>query len=199
MGCFPGYIFNIVCVKQISQKPILKSPMMTPQICASYCLSGTTYIEPAVAILKVSSTMSENGCGLNGPVTRCTVVNVGVAGPILVQHEGRWRQRRRADLRQFWIFRRRPVIVCTRLPAEGTYYPICMFPTNGECLIGISDAFFFCLLFTGIRHLAHVLTVPPTKAYLLCATPACMDLYIQVHARRHFCEPVWPSGKAVGW
>ena len=32
----------------------------------------------------------------------------------------------------------------------------------------------FLPLFTGIRHLAHVLTVPPTKACLLCATPfAC--------------------------
>ena len=28
-----------------------------------------------------------------------------------------------------------------RLPAGGTYYPICMFPTNSERLIGISDAF----------------------------------------------------------
>ena len=36
----------------------------------------------------------------------------------------------------------------------------------------------------GIRHLPHVLTVPPTKACLLCATPAGTDLYIQVHARR---------------
>ena len=36
----------------------------------------------------------------------------------------------------------------------------------------------------GIRHLLHVLTVPPTKAYLLCTTPAGMDLYIQVHAQR---------------
>ena len=56
------------------------------------------------------------------------------------------RQRRRADLRQFWIFRHEPIIIYTRLPAGGTYYPICMFPTNGECLIGISDAFSaFCL------------------------------------------------------
>ena len=30
----------------------------------------------------------------------------------------------------------------------------------------------FLPFFTGIRHLAHVLTVPPTKARLLCATPA---------------------------
>ena len=37
----------------------------------------------------------------------------------------------------------------------------------------------FLPLFTGIRHPAHVLTVPPTKACLLCATPASMDLHIQ--------------------
>ena len=29
----------------------------------------------------------------------------------------------------------------TRLPAGGIYYPVCMFPTNSERLIGISDAF----------------------------------------------------------
>ncbi len=34
-----------------------------------------------------------------------------------------------------------PIIIYTRLPARGTYYPICMFPTNSERLIGISDAF----------------------------------------------------------
>ena len=32
-------------------------------------------------------------------------------------------------------------MIYTRLPAGGTYYPICMFPTNSERLIGISDAF----------------------------------------------------------
>ena len=51
------------------------------------------------------------------------------------------RQRRRADLRQFQIFRHGPIIIYTRLPAGETYYPICMFPTNSERLIGISDAF----------------------------------------------------------
>ena len=40
------------------------------------------------------------------------------------------------------LFRHGPIIIYTRLPAGGTYYPICMFLTNGECLIGISDAFF---------------------------------------------------------
>ena len=36
----------------------------------------------------------------------------------------------------------------------------------------------FLPLFMGIRHLAHVLTVPPIKACLLCTTPAGLDLYI---------------------
>ena len=39
------------------------------------------------------------------------------------------------------IFRHWPIIVYTRLPAGGTYYPICMFPTISKCLIGTSDAF----------------------------------------------------------
>ena len=51
------------------------------------------------------------------------------------------RQRRRADLRHFEIFRHEPITIYTRLPAGGTYYPICMFPTNSERLIGISGAF----------------------------------------------------------
>ena len=51
------------------------------------------------------------------------------------------RQLRRADLRHFEIFRHGPIIIDTRLPAGGTYYPICMSPTNSERLIGISDAF----------------------------------------------------------
>ena len=47
-----------------------------------------------------------------------------------------WRQQlRRADQRWFWIFRHGPIIIYTRLPAGGTYYLICMFPTNSECLI----------------------------------------------------------------
>ena len=59
--------------------------------------------------------------------------------------EWRW-QRRRADLRHFENFRHGPITIYTRLPAGGTYYPICTFPTNSECLIGISDAFSaFCL------------------------------------------------------
>ena len=51
------------------------------------------------------------------------------------------RQLRRVDLRQFQIFRHEPIIIYARLPAGGTYYPICMSPTNSECLIGVSDAF----------------------------------------------------------
>ena len=54
--------------------------------------------------------------------------------------EWRW-QRRRADLQHFEIFRHGPVIIYTRLPAGGTYYPICTFPASSESLVGISDAF----------------------------------------------------------
>ena len=90
--------------------------------------------------------------------------------------EWRW-HRRRTDLRHFEIFRHGPIIIYTRLPAGGTNYPICTFPASRECLIGISDAFSdLCL--------PHGLTVPPTKACKLCVTPAGMDLYIQVHARK---------------
>ena len=65
------------------------------------------------------------------------------------------------------------------------------------CKLWVFDRHFWCLLsllFTGIHHLAHVLTVPPTKACLLCTTPADMDLYIQVHARRLLLSSVpWIS------
>ena len=50
--------------------------------------------------------------------------------------EWRW-QRRRADLRHFEISRHGPTIIYTRLPAGGTYYPICTFPASSECLIGM--------------------------------------------------------------
>ena len=59
--------------------------------------------------------------------------------------EWKW-QRRRANLRHFEIIRHGPVIIYTRLPAGGTYCPICPFPASSECLTGISDAFSaFCL------------------------------------------------------
>ena len=56
------------------------------------------------------------------------------------------RQLRRADLRHLEIFWHGPIIIYTRLPAGGTCYPLCMFTTNSERLVGISDAFSaFCL------------------------------------------------------
>ena len=67
-------------------------------------------------------------------ISRQAKLTVRVKSP-----EWRW-QRRRADLRHSEIFRHRPIIIYTRLPAGETYYPICMFPTNSERLIGISDA-----------------------------------------------------------
>ena len=113
--------------------------------------------------------------------------------------EWRW-QRRRADLRHFEIFRHRPIIIYMRLPAGGTYYPICMFPASSECLINISDAFSaFCLQVSVIfpmcsLYLNSVPTLLYTHRHLLCATPAGMDLYIQVHARRLLVLP-----SAVPW
>ena len=62
-----------------------------------------------------------------------------------------WRRHlRRTDLRQFQIFRHGPIIIYTRLPAEGTYYLICMFPRNSERLIGVSDAFFCLCLWVSV-------------------------------------------------
>ena len=43
--------------------------------------------------------------------------------------EWRW-QWRRADLWHFEIFRHGPIIIYTRLPAGGTYCPICTFPVS---------------------------------------------------------------------
>ena len=58
----------------------------------------------------------------------------------------------------------------------------------------------FCLLFMGIRHLPHMLPVPPTKACLLCITPTGMDLYTQVHAWMHLPSAVpWVSEDRLFW
>ena len=47
-----------------------------------------------------------------------------------------WRQqRRRADLWHFEIIRHGPIIIYPRLPAGGTYYPICTFPASSECFL----------------------------------------------------------------
>ena len=48
----------------------------------------------------------------------------------------------------------------------------------------------FLPLFMGIRHLAHLLSVPPAKACLLCATPTGMHLYMQLHAHQHLPSAV---------
>ena len=92
--------------------------------------------------------------------------------------ELRW-HRRRADLRHFEIFRNGPIIIYTKLPAGGTYYPICTFHASTECLIGISDAFsVFVYGYPSSSPRAHC---TPNKSV---PTPSGMDLYIQVHARR---------------
>ena len=53
----------------------------------------------------------------------------------------------------------------------------------------------------GICHLAHVLTVSPTKACLLCVTPAGIDLYIQLpwiskDRLLHMTRVQWPCSEA---
>ena len=86
--------------------------------------------------------------------------------------EWRW-QRRRADLRHFEIFRHGPIIIYTRLPAGGTYYPICTFPATSACLMGISA---FCLRVSVIRHLPHVFTCTPNKSM-----PTLCSIYIYIY------------------
>ena len=99
------------------------------------------------------------------------------------------RQWRRADVRKFEILKHGPIIIYARLPAGGT---CCLRSACSPRTVSAWSAFLmpFLPLFTGIRHLPHVLTVPPTKACLLCATPAGMDLYIQIHACRHLLNAV---------
>ena len=95
--------------------------------------------------------------------------------------EWRW-QRRRADLRHFEIFRHGPIIIYTRLPAVGTYYPICTFPASSECLIGISDAFSaFCL---GVSVILPTCSLYPQQKRAYSALHPQAWTYIQVHARR---------------
>ena len=91
--------------------------------------------------------------------------------------EWRW-QRRRADLRHFEVFRHGPIIIYTRLPAGGTYYPICTFPASSECLIGISDAFSaFCSRVSVILPTCSLYCTPnksvPTLRYTRRHGPIC--------------------------
>ena len=96
--------------------------------------------------------------------------------------EWRW-QRRRADLRHFEIFRHGPIIIYTRLPAWGTYYPICTFPASSECLIGISDAFSaFCLRVSDIFPTCS-LYPQQKRAYFALHLQAWTYIY-KVHAQR---------------
>ena len=101
------------------------------------------------------------------------------------------RQLRRADLRQFQIFRHGSIIIYTRLPAGETYYPICMFPTNSECLIGISDAF-FCHFVYGCPSSFPRAHCTPNKSVPTLRFTRRHGLIYTGHACRHL-----PS--AVSW
>ena len=57
-----------------------------------------------------------------------------------------------------------------------------MFPTNSECLIGISDAFSaFCLRVSVLFPTSSL--YPPTKACLLCATPFIFNVALRPQKR----------------
>ena len=88
-----------------------------------------------------------------------------------------WRQQwRRADLWQF----EEPTIRSACSPQTVSAWSTFLMP--------------FLPFVYGYPSSPHVLTVPPTKACLLCATPADMDLYIQVYACRHLLSAVpWIS------
>ena len=100
----------------------------------------------------------------------------------------------------------------------GTYCPICMFPTNSECLIGISDAFSaFCFRVSVIfptcslhsqQNRASSALHPQAMTYIIIIILKRISrapiyhtrwqhraLYnIHVHARRHSPSPVpWIS------
>ena len=93
------------------------------------------------------------------------------------------RQRRRANLRHSEIFRHGPVTIYTRLPAGGTYYPICTFPASSECLIGISDAFSaFCLRVSVIFPMCSL--YPPKKRAYSVLHPQAWTCIYRYHAQR---------------
>ena len=85
-------------------------------------------------------------------------------------------------------------MIYTRLPAGGTYYPICMFATNSECLIGIYDAFYAFCLRVSVIFPTCPLYPQPKRAYSALHSQARTDIIIQVHACRHLTSAVpWIS------
>ena len=77
-----------------------------------------------------------------------------------------------------------PIIIYTRLPAEGTYYPICMFPASSDCLIGISDAFSaFCLRVSVILPTCS-LPYPQQKRAYSALHPLAFTEFSPLHFRR---------------
>ena len=91
------------------------------------------------------------------------------------------RQWRRADLRHFEIFRHGPIIIYTRLPAGGTYYPICRFPASNECLIGISDAFSAFCLWVSVIFPTCSLYAQQKRAYSALHPQAWTYIYTYIH------------------
>ena len=103
--------------------------------------------------------------------------------------EWRW-QRRRADLRHFEIFRHGPIILDYELgePAiRSARSPRAMSAWSAFLMPFLP----FVYGYPSSSPRAHCI---PTKACLLCATPAYMDLYIYIHVH---ARQLLPS--AVPW
>ena len=71
---------------------------------------------------------------------------------------------------------------------------MCMFPTNSECLIGISDALSAFCLWVFVIFPTCSLYPQQKRAYSALHPQAWTYIYIQVHARRHLPSAVpWIS------
>ena len=128
--------------------PLLTSLIDGPEAPVGMRMSATASTSCEMRTLRFSQVLTKP-CGLHNrrfpEITGEDNLTVFSYSGRVNSPEWRW-QRRRADLRHFEIFRHGPIIIYTRLPGGGTYYPICTFPASSECLIGISDAFSaFCL------------------------------------------------------
>ena len=124
---------------------------VTVSFCISIFISSATTTAPEYPICKTELTLSHTSIWFYTFTNRRFPEITSEDNLTVFSYSGRvkspeWRwQRRRADLRHFEVFRHGPIIIYTRLPAGGTYYPICTFPVSSEYLIGTSDA----ILFTG--------------------------------------------------
>ena len=95
-----------------------------------------------------------------------------------------------------------PIIIYTRLPSGGTYYPICMFPTNSKCLIAFLMPF-LSFVYGYPSSSPHAHCTPIIKSVpSLCYTHrhGHIYMYIQVHTHRHLPSAVpWICKDCLLW